>query len=570
MSGPLEMWPDLFDNLSLNYYTPNKPICSGNCLQDYRRRQSLAILSNYLDSETSRLCNENFFANQPELNNLMRVILFDWILNVFGNWKISGAVECFQIIDRYLSIKQVSRKNLQLLGISAMFLSEVFTHDTRCQRDYLFISEGSSYGEMDDMIYDIVTTLNFRLWDPNINHYIYILESLNPDLRETFQKRSEVSPSYTVIEEKYFESIISVNFSCLPSSLQLAAILKHIGVWSDELSLQLRKSKLQVLAAEALVSTPLNEKISQMMQDKIYIAHSRKAKTQDRMTPEYLKVLSQIIKDSAKEESKLKIKSFSQYESQFPKIKSLGRGSYGEVFLSVNSITNTEVAIKKMDASNLEGTIENMVSEMGAYCYLNGNQGIIKIFDSFYIPKSFFVQELQLYDGTLDNVFKTYQGTDKIQYLKRILKPVFIGLKYLHERSFTHGDIKPVNILVDNNGEGVLADFGLAKRFPRPTVQTAYSEWFRDPEMGIWERLATKESTVDFTTDIWAIGASILKLFFDWDWDTSDSVDSRYQTIRYNLFKISDEDLRDLTSHMCIKRDERWTAEQCLEHRFFI
>ncbi|KAJ6523944.1 kinase-like domain-containing protein, partial [Mycena vulgaris] len=44
-----------------------------------------------------------------------------------------------------------------------------------------------------------------------------------------------------------------------------------------------------------------------------------------------------------------------------------------------------------------------------------------------------------------------------------ILRDVSLGLQYLHSRKICHGDVKGVNILVEDSGRALLCDFGLSR-----------------------------------------------------------------------------------------------------------
>ncbi len=46
------------------------------------------------------------------------------------------------------------------------------------------------------------------------------------------------------------------------------------------------------------------------------------------------------------------------------------------------------------------------------------------------------------------------------------------SLRYAHEQSFIHRDVKPENVLIDRNGEPQLLDFGLAKRLDDNGMRT--------------------------------------------------------------------------------------------------
>ncbi|KAJ7601482.1 kinase-like domain-containing protein, partial [Roridomyces roridus] len=63
-----------------------------------------------------------------------------------------------------------------------------------------------------------------------------------------------------------------------------------------------------------------------------------------------------------------------------------------------------------------------------------------------------------------------------------ILRDISLGLEYLHSRKICHGDLKGINVLVENSGRALLCDFGLARasRQTRPRVQVARNlhRWF--------------------------------------------------------------------------------------------
>ncbi|KAJ7818732.1 kinase-like domain-containing protein, partial [Mycena leptocephala] len=44
-----------------------------------------------------------------------------------------------------------------------------------------------------------------------------------------------------------------------------------------------------------------------------------------------------------------------------------------------------------------------------------------------------------------------------------ILRDIALGLEYLHSRKICHGDLKAINVLVENSGRALLCDFGLAR-----------------------------------------------------------------------------------------------------------
>ncbi len=65
--------------------------------------------------------------------------------------------------------------------------------------------------------------------------------------------------------------------------------------------------------------------------------------------------------------------------------------------------------------------------------------------------------------GSLEDRLKA-QKTQSLAQTRVWLEPVARALDYLHERGIVHRDVKPANILFDEHGSPVLADFGLALR----------------------------------------------------------------------------------------------------------
>ena len=74
--------------------------------------------------------------------------------------------------------------------------------------------------------------------------------------------------------------------------------------------------------------------------------------------------------------------------------------------------------------------------------------------------------------------------------VKLFLMQLLRGLAYCHKRRVLHRDLKPQNLLINNNGELKLADFGLARAQSVPT-KTYSNEvvtlWYRPPDVLLGE-----------------------------------------------------------------------------------
>lgn len=82
-------------------------------------------------------------------------------------------------------------------------------------------------------------------------------------------------------------------------------------------------------------------------------------------------------------------------------------------------------------------------------------------------------------------------------------------MAFCHSHRVLHRDLKPQNILIDNNGVVKLADFGLARAFNVP-IRTYTHEvvtlWYRAPEILMNQR------QYSVPVDIWAIGCIFFEL----------------------------------------------------------
>ncbi|GLT58722.1 hypothetical protein SLA2020_315920 [Shorea laevis] len=99
----------------------------------------------YKDSEGDDRV-QNYIDLQPEINAKMRAILVDWLIEVHRKFELMPETLylTINIVDRYLSKKVVSRRELQLVGIGAMLIAckyeEIWAPEVN---DFVFISDNA-------------------------------------------------------------------------------------------------------------------------------------------------------------------------------------------------------------------------------------------------------------------------------------------------------------------------------------------------------------------------------------------------------------------------------------------
>jgi hypothetical protein len=139
------------------------------------------IMENLLNEEKELKIeiNQNYFSFQPEINDKMRAILIDWLIDVHSkfNFKEETLYITIYIIDCYLSLKKIERCNLQLLGVTALFIACKHNEIVfRRLKEYAYITDNAyTEEEIIKMENIILKTLNFNILFPSSLSFYEIL-----------------------------------------------------------------------------------------------------------------------------------------------------------------------------------------------------------------------------------------------------------------------------------------------------------------------------------------------------------------------------------------------------------
>lgn len=151
----------------------------------------------------------------------------------------------------------------------------------------------------------------------------------------------------------------------------------------------------------------------------------------------------------------------------FDILKVLGRGTFGKVMLvekkdgsgklyALKSIRKDKVTDEKL-GTHLR--TERFVLETADHPFL------VKLRYSFQTDdKVFFVMDFAK-GGELFQHLKTIRYFPE-SHAKQVAAEILLALEYLHSRRILYRDLKPENVLLDEQGHVCLTDFGIAKHFP--------------------------------------------------------------------------------------------------------
>ncbi|KAI4389639.1 hypothetical protein MLD38_001844 [Melastoma candidum] len=112
----------------------------------------------------------NSMDRQPDINDRMRGILIDWLIEVHYKFELMDETLYLMVnmIDRFLEVQQIGRKNLQLVGVTAMLLACKYEEVTVPVVEDLIIISDNAYDrkEVLDMEKLMVNTLQFNMSVP--------------------------------------------------------------------------------------------------------------------------------------------------------------------------------------------------------------------------------------------------------------------------------------------------------------------------------------------------------------------------------------------------------------------
>ena len=189
--------------------------------------------------------------------------------------------------------------------------------------------------------------------------------------------------------------------------------------------------------------------------------------------------------------------------------KKIGQGAFGEVWQAKDELTDTDVAIKIYIALDDNG-IENFKTEFKTVYALNHQNLLRPEFYDIENSRPFLIMQLCKYslEHQICNITE--------RQIWKLIHDVANGLDYLHQNEIIHRDIKPDNILVSDNDNYLISDFGISTKL-RSTMRRnsvrqdvdnnlAGTIAYMAPELFTSNRKAVK------ATDIWALGATLYEV----------------------------------------------------------
>ena len=200
-------------------------------------------------------------------------------------------------------------------------------------------------------------------------------------------------------------------------------------------------------------------------------------------------------------------RSFDEYRIERP----LGAGGMAKVYRALDVKLKRYVALKVIapDLRNKEQYAERFEREAQSIARLE-HANIVRIY-RFGEADEMFYMAMQYVEGAdLGTLIRGYKALGEVMPtgdVQRVLQDIGGALDYAHSRDVIHRDVKPSNVMVDNTGQALLADFGLALLADLGTRgEVLGSPHYVAPEQAISSSDALPQS------DLYSLGISLFEM----------------------------------------------------------
>lgn len=265
--------------------------------------------------------------------------------------------------------------------------------------------------------------------------------------------------------------------------------------------------------------------------------------------------------------------------NEYVRVCLIGTGSYGKVVLHRSQLDSKLYAIKVLRKSRLrrvrvapsQTALADVMREVDIMKHLQ-HPRILNLVEVIDDPDSdHFYMVLEYVEG--GGIFEgagPFGGIGEV-----IARPYFRdaveGVVYLHNKNVVHGDIKPENLLVTNEGRIKIGDFSISQIFQDDDDMIQRSPGtpvFTAPEC------CTGSAYHGKTADIWALGVTLYCMLFGCYPFIGETLQDMYDKIAHNTLYIPDTANPNLVSLLegllCKEPSMRMSLEDVMRHPWFM
>ncbi|XP_005992559.1 serine/threonine-protein kinase 10 [Latimeria chalumnae] len=192
-------------------------------------------------------------------------------------------------------------------------------------------------------------------------------------------------------------------------------------------------------------------------------------------------------------------------------IGELGDGAFGKVYKAKNKETGVLAAAKVID-TKCEEELEDYIVEIDILGSCD-HQYIVKLLDAFYFENKLWIMIEFCPGGAVDAIMLELDRGLTEPQIQVICRQMLEAITYLHSKKIIHRDLKAGNVLLTQDGDVKLADFGVSakntKTFQKRDSFIGTPYWMA-PEVVMCETM--KDTPYDYKADIWSLGITLIEM----------------------------------------------------------